>query len=499
MEYRTLLVGAVLGLLLAVGADGQEVQRSVVKILAVQRGPNLLQPWQRQPPQRVAGSGVVIDGQRILTNAHLAMYAGQIEVQPFQSRDTFTAKVVALSPAMDLAILKLDKVEKKDEQAFFKDRPAIRLAGKPPQIKDNVNIYGYPIGGAGQSVTKGTVSRIEYAALGARGVGLRVEVSAGVNIGNSGGPALVKDQMVGLVFAVSRQGQNLGYLIAPEEIAMFLDDIRDGQYAGKPQMWDVVHRLENAALRAKLGLDRSTRGILVTGTSPIKPTVLQKGDIITKIGDHDIDNVGMVSVKPNLHLPFMYLVSKVVKNDTIPLTLIRNGQTKSVESRVFVGDELALLKSLNNKYPSYFVWGPLVFSPATTNFVGAVAPYIASDLGLRNSPLMTRGNGVVNFKGEELVVVTAMFPHKTSKGYDNPVSQVVSSVNGKAIRNLRHLAETLRDAKDKHIEIEFADRGVSSLVFDRQEVLDCTEEILADNSIRKQFSPDLSDVWKGKD
>ncbi len=102
------------------------------------------------------------------------------------------------------------------------------------------------------------------------------------------------------------------------------------------------------------------------------------------------------------------------------------------------------------------------------------------------------------FKGEQLVVVTSAFPHKIVKGYENPISQVVSRVNGTKIRNLRHLAETLRDAKAKHIEFEFADRGVSTLVFDRQEVLGAMEEILVDNSIRKQYSDDLRNVWESK-
>ena len=161
MSHFTPLVAAVLGLLVTVNADAQDVQTSVVQVQATQRLPNLLQPWQRQPPQQVAGTGVVIDGKRILTNAHIVRYAGQIEVLPFQGRNTFPVKVVALSLAMDLAVLELDK---QDEQAFFKNRPPIKFADNPSKIKDNVSIYGYPIGGTGQSVTKGTVSRIEYAA-----------------------------------------------------------------------------------------------------------------------------------------------------------------------------------------------------------------------------------------------------------------------------------------------------------------------------------------------
>ena len=57
----------------------------VVKIHASQQGPDLLRPWTKSSPRQVKGSGVVIDGKRILTNAHVVKYASQIYVQPNQS------------------------------------------------------------------------------------------------------------------------------------------------------------------------------------------------------------------------------------------------------------------------------------------------------------------------------------------------------------------------------------------------------------------------------
>ena len=57
----------------------------VVKIHASQQGPDLLRPWTKSSPRQVKGSGVVIDGKRILTNAHVVKYASQIYVQPNQA------------------------------------------------------------------------------------------------------------------------------------------------------------------------------------------------------------------------------------------------------------------------------------------------------------------------------------------------------------------------------------------------------------------------------
>src|SRR5919205_411739 len=72
----------------------------VVKIHAVHHTPDLLRPWSKNSPQQVKGSGVVIDGKRILTNAHVVKYASQIYVQPNQSAQHIPARVVAMTPSM---------------------------------------------------------------------------------------------------------------------------------------------------------------------------------------------------------------------------------------------------------------------------------------------------------------------------------------------------------------------------------------------------------------
>jgi S1-C subfamily serine protease len=69
-------------LLLAAGvADAAAPEDSVVKVLSVMRPPNPIRPWAPQNALEFGGTGVVIEGRRILTNAHLVAYAGQVRVQ----------------------------------------------------------------------------------------------------------------------------------------------------------------------------------------------------------------------------------------------------------------------------------------------------------------------------------------------------------------------------------------------------------------------------------
>ena len=161
-----------------------------------------------------------------------------------------------------------------------------------------------------------------------------------------------------------------------------------------------------------------------------------------------------------------------------------------------------LIESLQGSYPSYFVYGPLVFSPVSREFCAAVdrpGSAVSAALAIMGSPLVTRRGDRPAFEGEELVVVTSpMFPHRSSKGYDNPFSKVVKEINGVPVKNLRHLVELLRDSKEKYITIGFDDRVSETIVFDHKEVLKATDEILSDNGIRQQASDDLMEVWKKK-
>jgi S1-C subfamily serine protease len=471
-----------------------KIRDSVVKISATMRYPDLTHPWSKTSPREASGTGVVIDGKRILTNAHVVLYASQLFVESYQSSEKLTAHVEAVGPGIDLAVIRLD------DESFFDKRPPIARSPSVPEIKDSVLVYGYPQGGSTLSVTKGIVSRIEFTSYGEGVLGLRVQIDAAINPGNSGGPALIDGKMVGLIFSKLTQADNIGYIIPSEEIDLFLSDVADGKYDGKPAMHESLQTLENEALRSYLGLDRKAQGMIVHAADPSVPNdPLKPLDLITKIGDHPIDNVGMVRIKENLRLNFRYLTQRVSRDGKLPLTIIRQGKTMTIDLPVKTTHKM-LIDSLKGQYPPYFIYGPLVFSPLTTEFAGSIGGgRLTGALALFGSPIVTRRGDVPRFEGEELVVVTSpMFPHRIAKGYDNPLSKVVKDINGVPVKNLRHMVQLLRDSKEKYTVMRFDDKFSETIVFNHQDALKATEEILSDNGVRQQASDDLMAVWSKK-
>jgi len=477
-------------------APSDAIENSVVKVFSTVVYPDPFKPWTRQSPSDVTGSGVVIEGKRILTNAHVALYASQIQVQANQAGDKLSARVEAIAPGIDLAVLKLD-----DESFFDSHRPLARESALPA-IKDAVLAYGYPTGGDSLSITKGIVSRIEFAVYTLFVSGLRIQIDAAINPGNSGGPAVVGDKMIGLAFSRLGQADNIGYIIPSEEIDLFLQDVADGRYDGKPGIFDQLQTLENDALRAFLKLDKSVEGIVVHQTDSDDPTYpLKQWDVITRIGDTRVDDQGMIQLRPNLRVAFTYRVQQLAKNGKVSLTVVRGGKEVPVELPVS-SKRPTLLSDLQGAYPSYFVYGPLVFSNASMQFVGGLAgngSNIMGRLGFATGPLVKRVLDRPAFEGEALVVVSSpLFPHRLSKGYGNPAARVVKAVNGVSIRNLAHLVEILRDSRDEFISVDFYGRDAEALVFRRSEILAATDEILTDNGVRSQGSSDVLALWKAK-
>ncbi len=460
-------------------------EAAVVKVFSTMRRPDVAKPWAKQAPADATGSGVIIAGHRILTNAHVVAYASQVQVQGNQSGDKVPATVEFFAPGIDLAVLKLE------DESFFNDRPALPRAKSLPQVKDAVYAYGFPTGGTSLSITRGIVSRIEFVPYNYLTSGLRIQIDAALNPGNSGGPAVADGKMIGLAFSHLQGSENISYIIPNEEIDLFLADIADGKYDGKPAMYDTLQTLENPALRGYLKLDPTVKGMIVSRPDEGVPNnPLKQWDVITRIGDTEIDDEGMVKLANNLRVNFFYMIQKTAQNGTVPLAVVRAGKKMNVAMPVPTHRPL-LVEGLQGLYPSYFIYGPLVFSRASiealalTRQRGGFSPVLAR---LADPPTAER---------PELVIISSpLFPHALSKGYSNPTGQIVDSVNGVPVKSLAQLVAYLRDLKDEYVVINFDGLVSEGLVFPRAKLVAATEEILTDNGVREEGSADMMKIWQ---
>lgn len=490
---RFVAMAAVLLLVAGPLPAADDVRDSVVKIFSTRRPPNFMQPWTKSRPQEILASGFVIEGRQIVTNAHVARFATELYVQAHQSAQRVPARVVAIADGFELALLTVDKSD------FFEGRKPLRLHQGLPRANGPVQVYGFPVDDNKITVAKANIARVEFSSLGYQAPGLWMQIDASPNPGTTGGPAISEGQVVGVALSAMRTPQNTGFCIAAHELAAFVADAADGACQGKPKFFDQLQAVENPALRARLGLPNSLGGAMVTKTSGESGSqLLREGDVITHIGQYPLDRAANVEIGDGLKLWFAYVVPEVMRKGHLELTVFRKGKSLKMDLPVTT-DDRSLIPSLRHGYPRYFIYGPLVFSPATKEWLMSLGGNWQATLVDQKSPLMTRFNDQQAFEGEELVVVPApMFSHRITKSYRHPVGGVVSHVNGVEVRNLTHLVELLRDAADEFIEIKFAGVGWETLVFHRAEIDAATEEILTDNGIRRQSSDDLAAIWAAK-
>ena len=327
---------------------------------------------------------------------------------------------------------------------------------------------------------------------------------------------MVDGRLVGLVRSRLQQADNIGYLIPTEEIDLFLKDIEDGRYDGKPVLDVYVQKIESEALRARYKLDRKMTGVLIRKVNIADASYpLRVGDVLTRVGDQVIDNAGMVRIEGNRRIIWDVLVQRLVRAGRLPVVVVRDG--KEVKLDLPVAPAVPRLFAYAVEKPfSYFIVGPLSFTEATADYLeDLVGMYAAAGGGgdddddedsspstailgalYQGNPLFSRYGDLPAFPGERVVIVPQpMFAHKLSKGFDDPYGDAIAEVNGIRIRNLAHLVEVVRDATGEFLEFTFQGHATFTIVFKRQEALDATEEILRDNGIRRQCSPDIAPIW----
>ncbi len=482
---------------LAHADDNAQIRDSVVKIFTTQRMPDYESPWTKQTPQEISGTGFVIDGDRILTNAHMVEMASQIFVQPPQSADKLRAQVVGIAQGIDLAVIELRR--EADRESFHQKHPPLTLSDDLPAIGSTVQAIGYPMGGQQISLTEGVVSRIEFTGYAQGTAGLRIQIDAALNHGNSGGPVVQDGKVIGVVFSGIESADNIGYVIPLEEVQAFLTDIQDGHYDGRSRLFARgFQTAENPNLRDWLKLTNDQTGLLYTGAgddADDESIVFEPWDLIDRIGDEDIDNAGMITVgENNLRLNWAYEIPILAPegSGTVPVTVLRDGEQITLDMPV-ANKRDELIPAIGDDYPEYFIVGPLVFSPARReHLMNFYTPFLA----MQGNPAALRADQVKDFEGEEIVMIVSDFlPHPITKGYEIVYKPAVKELNGVKVKSLAHLVEMIRDSQDEYLKFTFYDKGQETLVFNRQDLIDSTETILEDNSIRNQGSDRFMKIW----
>jgi S1-C subfamily serine protease len=344
----------------------QLLSKSVVLIRGVSQDWNYSMPWKQTAMSQGSGTGFVIDGKRILTNAHNVSNNKYVEIKKQGQARRYPARVAFIGHDCDLAILL------PQEMSFFDDTEPLELGGIP-EVNTTVSTYGFPVGGELVSVTEGIVSRVEmdnYSHTGADSH-LVVQTDAAINPGNSGGPVIQKGKVVGVAFQGLLQADNIGYMIPTTVIRHFLADITDDMYDGFGSLGFTFYPgLHSASYKEYLKIPDQEEGIVVLQTllNGSIETILQPGDVLTKIDQYDVDNDGKILID-DLRLQISEVVERKQIGDQVEITFYRDGQIHTEKVEVRLNRPVLGYARQYDKKPDYVVYVGLTFVPVSRNFL----------------------------------------------------------------------------------------------------------------------------------
>ncbi|CAA6663893.1 unnamed protein product [Spirodela intermedia] len=461
---------------------------SVVKIFTVSSSPNYFLPWQNKSQRETFGSGFVIPGRRILTNAHVVADHTFVLLRKHGSPDKYRAEIQAVGHECDLAILTVESEE------FWEGMHFLEL-GDIPFLQEAVAVVGYPQGGDNISVTKGVVSRVEPTQYvhGATQL-MAIQIDAAINPGNSGGPAIMGDKVAGVAFQNLSGAENIGYIIPVPVIKHFIAGVEEsGKYVGFCSLGLSCQPTENAQLREHFRMSPEMTGVLISKVNPLSDAykVLKKDDIVLAFDGVPIANDGTVHFRNRERITFDHLVSMKKPNETVILRVLRDGIEQEFSVTLQPLQPLVPVHQFD-KLPSYYIFAGLVFVPLTQPYLHEYgedwynsSPRRLCERALRELPKKA---------GEQLVILSQILMDDINAGYERLSELQVKKVNGVEIENLKDLCKLVEGCSEERVRFDLDEERVVVLDYRRAKV--ATARILRRHRIASPMSTDLSDSVK---
>ena len=446
-----------------------KIQKSLVRIVATEVEPDYRAPWNSGGVQRGIGAGFVIEGNRIMTNAHVVSNSRYLTVERDGDPNKYPATVLFIAHDCDLALLKVSSPD------FFKNMIPLPFGGIP-ELESTVSAYGYPLGGERMSVTTGIVSRIDFQLYTHSSIDshLTVQISAQINPGNSGGPVMQDAKVVGVAFQgySGDVAQGVAYMIPTPVIRRFLKDIDDGKYDRYVDLGITPLKLQNPSQRHFLGLKDDDRGVLVGTVIAAGPSAnsLQAGDVLLAIDDHPIASDGTVELEGS-RVDMPEVVERKFKGDKVKLDIWRDRKPLTVNIELGTVWPYLYLAHGYDVRPRYVVYGGLLFQPLTLDLMEAYQP---SDVRIRHffDYFVLEQ---IYLEHPEIIILTNILPDPTNTYLAPYRASIVDEINGKKIKKLDDLAAAFAEKADRFVVRMIGDGP--PLVLDPKEVESARERI----------------------
>ena len=370
----------------------------------------------------------------------------------------YNAEIICVSEDYDLALLKTEY--KNNNYLEFFDSDNLEQG-------DSLSALGYPLGQERLKISNGILSGYEKYFL---------QTDAAINEGNSGGPLLKDNKVVGINAQKIKSilANNIGYAV-PIKLFMILQDNFFKEKIIKKLNLLFEFKIVDKLIREYYN-NNFDEGILVTKISEkscLYKNGLRENDILIKFDNYEINNYGEITFKKNkfnLH-DFMYRYKNNQKIIIEYYSKVSNKiEKKEVELEKPKFNLVKIIPSINADLIKYEIISGLVFSDLNLNQINLFERY---DYQYGNN-----GNDFINLlryeddfnKFENKVILTSVLKgsefinnHKIFSGL------FLEKFNDKNINTLNELKENLLESKRnkvKFYKFEFSNNHLIIMNFE---------------------------------
>jgi len=322
---------------------------------------------------------------------------------------------------------------------------------------------------------------------------LTYQLNVPIKNGNSGGPVLKDNRLVGVAFesGANEDNKDVGFIIPTPVINQFLADIADGKNDGIPSLGITLQAIENPDLKLKLGMAENQSGDLVIKIDPDSPAkgILKQSDVILSIKHKAIVGDKTVEFPEIIAASSLDTIKRSQINDTVIIQILRNKTIMHTKVRLSEPWPISKLVS-PEQYdiePTYFIFGGLVFEPLTVNFLKTWGSnwLLEAPSNLLNYLLY----GKRRYNRKEIIVLVKVLSDEINVSYEGFEDCVISSVNNKQISTMRDLVKAFQEHRGEYHTI--TDEFGHKIVLDRKKVNRRGKKILKKYGIGSDRSSDL--------
>ena len=415
-------------------AAAKQKQLALVRVNVTGQSYDYFRPWQKKAPFSKRALGAVLPKGRVLVTADLVANQNYVELERAESGEKTAANVRVIDYEANLALLE------PTEKSFLDGIKPLEITSDTV-VGDRLAAWQLEPTGA-LLATEGLVTTVQmtpYPIDIGQFLTYRISIPMQYRENSYTVPLVKKNKLAGLLLRYDSRSQLLDAIPAPI-ITHFLKEADTQDYRGFPSAGFSFFPTRDPQLRDYAG-EKGKGGVYVTNVEPGTPAMkagLQVGDIVTGIGNHELDENGNYVDPLYGKIEFTNLLTAhAYAGDVVPLHIQRSGKPVQLnltlehrDAKDYVSPPYYL-----DQAPRYYVVGGLIFQELSRQYLKEWGANWQREAPQRFVYFDHFQSELFPERNRRIVILSQVLPANNTIGYDDLAYLTVTKVNAEAVKH----------------------------------------------------------------